>query len=105
MTIEKHSFLARMIPIPVSPYHFQHNSFPLSSTNRFISRTSRLQEAVDGNNLVKVITGIHRSGKSFLLFELFAKHLKESGVRPDTIIQINLADRRNNSPVTNKLKV
>ncbi|MCQ2270676.1 MAG: AAA family ATPase [Bacteroidales bacterium] len=39
-----------------------------------------------------MITGIRRSRKSFLLFELFAKHLKESGVKPDHIIQIDLED-------------
>lgn len=49
------------------------------------------------NHQIKVITGIRRSGKSFLLFELFAKHLKESGVRPDHIIQIDLENRRNSS--------
>ena len=32
------------------------------------------------NKMVKVVTGIRRSGKSFLLFELFYKHLIDSGI-------------------------
>ena len=31
------------------------------------------------NGFVKIISGIRRSGKSFLLFELFKEHLLESG--------------------------
>ncbi|MBO4357493.1 MAG: ATP-binding protein [Candidatus Methanomethylophilaceae archaeon] len=42
------------------------------------------------NGLVKVITGIRRCGKSFLLFSLFKNHLLSEGVKPDEIIEINL---------------
>ena len=42
------------------------------------------------HNLVKVLTGIRRCGKSFLLFNLFKNHLLESGVAKDHIIEINL---------------
>lgn len=45
--------------------------------------------------MIKVITGIRRCGKSFLLFRLFTKNLRERGVNEDHIIQINLEDRRN----------
>lgn len=47
------------------------------------------------NHLIKVITGIRRSGKSFLLFDLFAQHLSDSGVPDDHIICIALDDRMN----------
>ncbi len=39
---------------------------------------------------VKVITGIRRCGKSYLLFELFRKHLLAQGVSPEQIITISL---------------
>lgn len=44
------------------------------------------------NGLIKVITGIRRCGKSFLLFNLFYNHLLESGVDEDHIITIALDD-------------
>ena len=42
------------------------------------------------NGMIKVITGIRRCGKSFLLFILFKKYLLESGVDNDHIIEIAL---------------
>ena len=41
------------------------------------------------NGLVKVITGIRRCGKSYLLFNLFKAHLLEQGVPPDHIIEMS----------------
>lgn len=43
-----------------------------------------------GNGLIKVITGIRRCGKSFLLFEIFRKYLKSIGVEDDCIIGLAL---------------
>lgn len=40
------------------------------------------------NGLIKIVTGIRRSGKSFLLFNIFKNHLLESGVKQDHIIEI-----------------
>ena len=40
-----------------------------------------------GNGLVKVITGVRRCGKSYLLNTLFYRHLKENGVPEDHIIR------------------
>ena len=40
------------------------------------------------NGLIKVITGIRRCGKSYLLFSLFKKHLLESGTNKSHIIEI-----------------
>lgn len=48
-----------------------------------------------GNRMVKIITGIRRCGKSFLLFELFHHYLNENGVNDNHIIEIALDDRAN----------
>lgn len=55
---------------------------------------SQLQNA-DGNGMIKIITGMRRCGKSFLLFNLFRTSLIERGIHEDHIIQVNLEDRRN----------
>ena len=44
------------------------------------------------NGLVKIITGIRRCGKSYLLFKLFRDHLLESGIKEDHIISVALDD-------------
>ncbi len=41
------------------------------------------------NGLIKVITGIRRCGKSYLLFELFKRHLIDSNVPRDHIIEMS----------------
>ena len=62
-----------------------------------IKRDVYLKKLIDrmNNGLVKVVTGIRRSGKSYLLFELFYKYLKEQGVADSHIIKLALDDRRN----------
>lgn len=45
-----------------------------------------------GNGMIKVITGIRRCGKSFLLFTLFHNYLLEHGVEEECIIPIALDD-------------
>lgn len=42
------------------------------------------------NGMIKIVTGIRRCGKSYLLFVLFKKHLMETGVAKDHIIEIAL---------------
>lgn len=43
-----------------------------------------------GNGLVKIVTGIRRCGKSYLLFEIFRDHLRALGVPEDHIIALSL---------------
>jgi len=47
------------------------------------------------NGMIKVITGIRRCGKSYLLFKLFYKHLIETGIDDNHIIKIQLDDVKN----------
>jgi predicted AAA+ superfamily ATPase len=47
------------------------------------------------NGMIKVITGMRRSGKSYLLFTLFYNYLKGEGVDDSHVIKIDLEDRRN----------
>ena len=51
--------------------------------------------ALRHNGMIKIVTGIRRCGKSFLLSTLYAGWLKKQGVADDHIIDINLEDRRN----------
>lgn len=59
-----------------------------------IKRDEYLGRIIDKkeNGLIKVITGIRRCGKSFLLFNLFYDYLIESGVKEEQIITIALDD-------------
>ena len=47
------------------------------------------------NGMIKVVTGMRRCGKSYLLFNLFVDALNKEGVDDKHIIKINLEDRRN----------
>ena len=47
------------------------------------------------NGLIKVVTGVRRCGKSYLLFHLFHDYLLSSGVPEDHIIEVALDDRSN----------
>ena len=53
---------------------------------------NRLVEA-KGDGFVKIVTGIRRCGKSYLLFNLFKSHLLKNGVRRENIVEIAL-DRK-----------
>lgn len=62
-----------------------------------IKRDTYLQRLIDReqNGLIKIITGIRRCGKSYILNNLFYKYLKEKGVKDDHIIKIALDDDDN----------
>ena len=64
-----------------------------------ISRDKYLNQLIHscGNGLIKVITGMRRCGKSYLLFTLFKNYLLEHGVKEDHIIGVNLENRLNKS--------
>ena len=47
------------------------------------------------NGMIKVVTGIRRCGKSYLLFNIFSDYLKAQGVDDEHIIKVDLEDRRN----------
>ena len=47
------------------------------------------------NGLIKVITGVRRCGKSFLLFELYHEYLISQGVTDDCIIEVALDEEIN----------
>ena len=55
-----------------------------------IERNKYLQELVSSrhNGLVKIITGMRRCGKSFLLFRLFRRFLEDNGVADDHIVEM-----------------
>lgn len=61
---------------------------------QIIRRDSYLNRLIEKkeNGLIKVITGIRRCGKSYLLFNLFYDYLAESGVKEEQIITIALDD-------------
>lgn len=61
-----------------------------------IPRDKYLQQlvAAEGNGMVKIVTGIRRSGKSFLLMTLFHQYLIEHGVQENHIIEISLDNRK-----------
>ena len=62
-----------------------------------INRTKYLNELISlrNNGMIKVVTGMRRCGKSYLLFEIFTSFLKENGVNEDHIISVDLEDFKN----------
>ena len=57
-----------------------------------IERPIYLQRLINRrhNGMIKIITGLRRSGKSYLLFTLFCQYLKEQGIDDSQIIKLDL---------------
>ena len=58
---------------------------------RKIERNIYLKRLIDsiGNGMIKIVTGVRRSGKSFLLFRLFVEWLQSQGIDDAHIIKVN----------------
>lgn len=61
-----------------------------------VNRTTYINQLLrsKGNGLIKIVTGIRRAGKSFLLKKLFCQKLIEEGVQEDHILIIDLESRK-----------
>ena len=59
-----------------------------------IPRESYLKDLLERrqNGMIKIITGLSHSGKTYLLFKLFYKCLLENGVPEDHILKLSLSD-------------
>ena len=72
-----------------------------------IARNAYLNKllAKRGNGLVKIVTGIRRCGKSYLLSQLFKKRLLAEGVAPDHIIEVAEETHLFENVIYNELKI
>ena len=68
-----------------------------SNRMKHIERKKYLEELISlqDNGIIKIITGMRRCGKSYLLFEIFASYLESNGIAPDHIIKVDLEDYKN----------
>lgn len=64
---------------------------------KHIERRRYLDELISlrNNGMIKIITGMRRCGKSYLLFEIFTSYLESNGIAPDHIIKVDLEDYKN----------
>ena len=89
-----------MTPISYNLFYIDENNVPFCKKimeidmlprKQYVNELMRLKE----NGRVKIITGLRRSGKSVLLFDLFRQQLLDEGVVQEQIIGIQLDDLRN----------
>lgn len=66
-------------------------------SEKIIERNDYLEKLIvrKGNGLIKIITGIRRCGKSYLLDPIFKNYLIENGIKEDHIIKIDLDEIKN----------
>lgn len=62
-----------------------------------IERNQYLKQLIsgEGNHLIKIVTGLRRCGKSFLLFKIFTNYLQNKGISEDHIIKVDLENIHN----------
>lgn len=65
----------------------------------YINRQKYLDKLISqkDKDIVKVITGIRRSGKSVLLFDIYYDYLLSVGIKKENVIKINLETKKNES--------
>lgn len=61
-----------------------------------IKRDKYLRDLINRmrNHMIKVVTGVRRSGKSYLIFHIFLNYLLEQGISESHIIRIELDQRK-----------
>ena len=66
-------------------------------SDMLIERPIYLNKLIESrhNHMIKIVTGVRRCGKSYLLFMLYTQWLEQQGVDASHIIHIDLEDRRN----------
>ena len=69
----------------------------ISISMKHIERRKYLDELISlrNNGMIKIITGMRRCGKSYLLFEIFTSYLESNGIAPDHIIKVDMEDYKN----------
>ena len=74
-----------------------HRVTQISISMKHIERKKYLDELISlqRNGMIKIITGMRRCGKSYLLFEIFTSYLESNGIAPDHIIKVDLEDYKN----------
>ena len=65
----------------------------------YIKRQKYLDKLISqkDKDIVKVITGIRRCGKSVLLFDIYYDYLLSIGIQKENVIKINLETKKNES--------
>lgn len=83
--------------IIILPLFRKYVTSDIFSEYMIVNRATYIDQLIrsKGNGLIKIITGLRRSGKSFLLKTLFRKHLLDEGVQDSHILIIDMESRKN----------
>ena len=82
---------------PITKKFRKRKKFVMEAEHMEIKRDYYLQELIDriDNRLIKIITGIRRCGKSYLLNKIFRDYLINNGIDEEHIIQLSLDENKN----------